>query len=95
MSPEETKKWHQQNRHWHVHPVHWIMHGCTALIVFCLGVVADVYIAERIRNQPRRVYWGAGQMQTNYINTNTVTFSEKVRFGFREDGHVLWIKDGP
>ena len=88
MNAEETKNWHGKERV--VHPVHYLMHIASGLIVFLLGLCADVYIVERIRNQPRATLWIGGRVETNVVISQGLPNSSTIQVGLRQDGAIIW-----
>lgn len=84
-----------ENRSTDSHKIHWkhyFMHGTTAILVFCCGVLADVYIAELIRRQPKSVRWTNGECQTNYITVKQglPISGDKLEVGSCDDGTIVY-----
>src|SRR5262245_1461558 len=76
-------------------PPHFFRHIISGIIVFSLGLVADVTIVEIIHNRKHTVIWANGEIQRDYIfhastTSPDFTATNGVEIGYLDNGQITW-----
>jgi hypothetical protein len=81
-------------------PPHFFRHLISGLIVFALGLVADVTIVEIIHNRKHTVVWANGEVQRDFtlgMNTNSPAAADGngngtngLELGYLDNGQIVW-----
>lgn len=75
-----------------IHPNHFLLHALNAILVFGLGIAADVAIVHYLHNQPKTVVWQGGEVQEGFILSHQPLpdTNSPVNLGIASDGTLVW-----
>ena len=72
--------------------VNHVLHFFWAIVVFGLGVLADIGVVEYLHHRPHRVVWQSGDVQTNYYShaQTLPPTGTRIEIGAVDDGSLTW-----
>jgi hypothetical protein len=76
---------------WPLHGGHFLLHFLSGVIVFALGIGADMWLLDHRQPRPLDVRWAGGEFQPGVLLTNfPLTNFSGVEEGAADNGTLVW-----